>query len=74
MRCLNRYILLLLFAGFLSGIVAAGQTPGGKPANGDEDLRQTVRELALRATALEEELQREGRRQARRRERPLLLR
>jgi Putative beta-barrel porin-2, OmpL-like. bbp2 len=59
MRCLNRYISLLFFAGSLSGIVAAGQTPSATSANGDEDLRQTVRELALRVTALEEELKRE---------------
>jgi hypothetical protein len=59
MRCFNRYISLLFLAGFLSGNVAAGQTPGATTANGDEDLRQTVRELALRVAALEEELQRE---------------
>jgi hypothetical protein len=59
MRCLNRYISLLFFAGLLSGIVAAGETPSATTATGDEDLRQTVRELALRVTALEEELQRE---------------
>jgi Putative beta-barrel porin-2, OmpL-like. bbp2 len=59
MCCFNRSISLLFFAGLLSGIVAAGQTPSATPANGDEDLRQTVRELSLRVTALEEELHRE---------------
>jgi hypothetical protein len=59
MRCLNRYISLLFLAGLLSGVVASAQTPGAMPANEDEDLRQTVRELALRVTALEEELHRE---------------
>jgi hypothetical protein len=56
MCCFNQSISLLFFAGLLSGIVAAGQTPSATPANGDEDLRQTVRELSLRVTALEEEL------------------
>src|SRR6202789_3446829 len=59
MRCLNRYISLLFLAAFLSGVVASAQAPGAMPANEDEDLRQTVRELALRVTALEEELHRE---------------
>jgi hypothetical protein len=59
MCSVNRLILLLFFAGLLSGLTASAQTPGATPANGDEDLRQMVRELSLRVSALEEELHRE---------------
>jgi hypothetical protein len=55
----NRLIWLLFFACLLSGPTASGQTPGATPSNGDEDLRQTVRDLALRVSALEDELHRE---------------
>jgi hypothetical protein len=56
MCSVNRLIWLLFFACLLSGPTASGQTPGATPSNGDEDLRQTVRDLALRVSALEDEL------------------
>jgi Putative beta-barrel porin-2, OmpL-like. bbp2 len=59
MCCVNRLISFLFFAVLLSGLAASAQTQGATPANGDEDLRQTVRELALRVSALEDELHKE---------------
>ena len=59
MCCLKRLTLLFLFVALVSGLVASAQTQSAMPANGDEDLRQAVRELALRVSALEEELHKE---------------
>jgi hypothetical protein len=59
MRCLNRLVLFFLCATVLLGVVASAQTPSATVPNDDEDLRCTVRELALRVTALEEELHKE---------------
>jgi Putative beta-barrel porin-2, OmpL-like. bbp2 len=59
MRCLNRLILFFLFVTILSGLVASAQMPSTATPNDDEDLRRTVRELALRVSALEEELHKE---------------
>jgi hypothetical protein len=60
MRCLNRLVSLFLFVTCLPVLAALGQTVNRAAAtNEDADLRQTVRELALRVTALEEELHRE---------------
>jgi Putative beta-barrel porin-2, OmpL-like. bbp2 len=55
----NRLISLLSLATFLFGLVASAQTPSAVPTKDDEDLRQTVRELAMRVSALEEELHKE---------------
>jgi hypothetical protein len=55
----NRLISLLFFAGLLTGLAASAQTPVATPSNGDEDLRQMVRELSLRVSALENELHKE---------------
>jgi hypothetical protein len=59
MCCLKRLISLLFFAGLLYGVAASAQTPSAAPGNNDEDLRQMVRELALRVSALEDELHKE---------------
>jgi Putative beta-barrel porin-2, OmpL-like. bbp2 len=58
MRFFKRLLVLLfLFVAMLSGFVAFAQTTTAAASHSeDEDLRQTVRELALRVTALEEEL------------------
>jgi Putative beta-barrel porin-2, OmpL-like. bbp2 len=60
MRCVNRLTAFVLFVALMPGIASYAQS-SGTPANKseEEDLRQTVRELALRVTALEEELHRE---------------
>src|SRR5271170_6186098 len=60
MRCLNRLATFVLFVAWMPGVALNAQTSGSAPSNKEEeDLRQTVRELALRVTALEEELHRE---------------
>jgi hypothetical protein len=58
MRLLNRLLVLFLFfVALLPGFAALAQTTAASGSHGDEeDLRQTVRELALRVSALEEEL------------------
>jgi hypothetical protein len=57
MRFLNRVLVLFFFFVALPGFAALAQTTTGAASHSeDEDLRQTVRELALRVTALEEEL------------------
>jgi Putative beta-barrel porin-2, OmpL-like. bbp2 len=58
MRLLNRLLVLFLFfVALLPGYAAFAQTTAASGSHGDEeDLRQTVRELALRVSALEEEL------------------
>jgi hypothetical protein len=59
MRCLYRVILFFLSVAIFSGIVASAQARATATTNEDEDLRQTVRELVLRVSALEEELHKE---------------
>jgi len=60
MRYLNRLITFVLFFALMLGVALHAQTSGSSFSKSDEeDLRQTVRELALRVTALEEELHRE---------------
>src|ERR1700761_2986515 len=60
MRRFNRFLLLSLFAALLSGIVGNAQTAVAPSSNADvEELRQTVRDLALRVSALEAELQKQ---------------
>jgi hypothetical protein len=59
MRCVHRLVLFFLFAAVLSGLVTSAQTPSAAAPNDDEDLRRTVRELALRVSALEDELHKE---------------
>jgi Putative beta-barrel porin-2, OmpL-like. bbp2 len=59
MRRLNLLVSFFLFVVMLSGLAASAQSPGTVTANDDEDLRRTVRELALRVSALEEELHKE---------------
>ena len=59
MCCVKRPILLFFFAILLSGFTASAQMPTATAANGDEDLRQMVRELSLRVSALEDELYKE---------------
>jgi hypothetical protein len=58
MRFFNRLLVpLSLFVAMLTGIAAFAQTTTAVSSpSEDEDLRQTVRELALRVSALEEEL------------------
>jgi len=58
MRFLNRLgVLSFLFIALMPGSAALAQTAAAADSHGEEeDLRQTVRELALRVTALEEEL------------------
>jgi hypothetical protein len=58
MRFFNRLVVLFfLFVALLPGFAGLAQTTtAAGPHGDDEDLRQTVRELALRVTALEEEL------------------
>jgi hypothetical protein len=58
MRCLILIRLLaFLFVTLSTGFAAHAQTTTAAASrSGDEDLRQTVRELALRVSALEEEL------------------
>jgi Putative beta-barrel porin-2, OmpL-like. bbp2 len=56
MRFFHRLLVLFLFS-VLSGFAALAQTTTAGASHGeDEDLRKTVRELALRVSALEEEL------------------
>jgi putative OmpL-like beta-barrel porin-2 len=58
---LNRLLILSLFVSFPSGFVAMAQTTTATASHDEnEDLRKTVRELALRVSALEEELHRQG--------------
>jgi len=60
MRRFNQFLLLPLFAALLSGIVGNAQTTVTPPSNADvEELKQTVRDLALRVSALEAELQKQ---------------
>jgi hypothetical protein len=60
MRFLNRLLLFLFLFDALAGIAANAQTTTAVVSHADdEDLRKTVRELALRVTALEEELHRQ---------------
>jgi Putative beta-barrel porin-2, OmpL-like. bbp2 len=59
MHCVNRLVSFFLFAAVLSSAVASAQKVGATAVNDDEDLRRTVRELALRVSALEEELHKE---------------
>src|SRR5271169_1764721 len=58
MRCMNRsFLLYVLFVVLVSSPSAHSQTTTATASySEDEDLRQTVRELALRVSALEEEL------------------
>jgi hypothetical protein len=59
MRLLNRlFVLFLFFVALLPRFAALAQTTAASGSRGGEekDLRQTVRELALRVSALEEEL------------------
>jgi hypothetical protein len=59
MRCLNRLVSIFLFVAISSGLAASAQKEVTAAANEDQDLRRTVRELALRVSALEEELREE---------------
>jgi hypothetical protein len=59
MHCLNRLVSVFLVVTFLPTIAAMAQKKGPTAINDDEDLRQTVRALALRVTVLEEELRAE---------------
>jgi Putative beta-barrel porin-2, OmpL-like. bbp2 len=57
MRFLNRLSVVFLVSSTFSCFVAHAQTATGAASHvEDEDLRKTVRELALRVSALEEEL------------------
>jgi Putative beta-barrel porin-2, OmpL-like. bbp2 len=56
MRCFNRLLVFVFFAG---SAMFAQTAPTAAPPSGDEDLRETVRQLALRVSALEEELHRQ---------------
>jgi hypothetical protein len=58
MRFLIR-LLVFLFVTWLAGYAALAQTATGTASHDEEDLRKTVRELALRVSALEEELHRQ---------------
>ena len=60
MRFLSRLLILSLFVSIPSGFVAVAQTTTTTSTyDENEDLRKTVRELALRVSALEEELRRQ---------------
>ena len=60
MRCFNRLLLFSLFLVLSSGFESSAQSPTAAPTNADvEELRQTVRDLALRVSALEAELHKE---------------
>ncbi|MBB5328491.1 outer membrane beta-barrel protein [Tunturiibacter gelidoferens] len=60
MRRFNRLILFSLFVALFSGIVGNAQTAVAPPSNADvEELKQTVRDLALRVSALEAESQKQ---------------
>ncbi|MGD0443371.1 MAG: outer membrane beta-barrel protein [Edaphobacter sp.] len=60
MRFLSRFLLLSFFISIPSGFLALAQTTTATAAHGEnEDLRETVRQLALRVSALEEELHRQ---------------
>jgi hypothetical protein len=61
MRSLNRaFVLFFLLVAVLSGVAAQAQTTTATASHDEEDdLRKTVRELALRVSALEEELHRQ---------------
>jgi len=62
MRCFNRLFLFSLFLVLLFGFKAAAQTVATVPTSADvEELRQTVRDLAQRVSALETELHKEQR-------------
>jgi Putative beta-barrel porin-2, OmpL-like. bbp2 len=57
MRCLNRFSTLVFFAALMPGARLHAQAHTSPATISDvEELRQTVRELALRVSALEEEL------------------
>jgi hypothetical protein len=58
MRSLVR-LLVFLFVTLAFGFAAHAQTSTAAASHGDEDLRKTVRELAFRVSALEEELHRQ---------------
>jgi hypothetical protein len=60
MRFPSRLLLLSLFVSIPSGFVALAQTSTANTIHDDdEDLRETVRQLTLRVSALEEELHRQ---------------
>jgi hypothetical protein len=60
MRFLNWLLVFSLVFAALSGFAAYAQTTTAAASRTeDEDLRRTVRELALRVSALEEELHRQ---------------
>src|SRR5882757_291416 len=61
MRFFHRLLVsFLLFVALQPGVVVLAQTTAAAgPHSEEEDLRQTVRELSLRVTALEEELHRQ---------------
>jgi hypothetical protein len=60
MRCFNRLFFFSLFFVLSSGLAVSAQTVATAPASADvEELRQTVRDLALRVSALEAELHKE---------------
>jgi len=57
MRCFNRLSTLVFFAALIPGTVLRAQAQtSGASSNDVEGLKQTVRELTLRVSALEEEL------------------
>ena len=56
MRCLRRFGSFSLFVALLSGLTMHAQTSAVASHSEVEDLRQTVRELAQRVNALEQEL------------------
>jgi hypothetical protein len=58
MRLLIR-LLVFLFVTLPAGLAAHAQTTTAVASHDEEDLRKTVRELALRVSALEEELHRQ---------------
>ena len=58
MRFLIR-LLVLLFVTLPTGFAAQAQTTTAAASHDEDDLRKTVRELALRVSALEEELHRQ---------------
>jgi hypothetical protein len=57
MRCINRIVLLFVLVILSSGVASSAQNAASTPSSAEvEELRQSVRELALRVTALETEL------------------
>jgi hypothetical protein len=59
MRCINRLVLFFSFVALFSNCAGYAQTATAPTSKDVEELRQTVRDLALRVSALETELHKE---------------